>query len=331
MSDKPGVSYYYRAVDRNGKEGPLRCRRGTSQIEALHYHLRRLLHGAHNIGQRKAILLLAEYLGRWNSRQAARSHGEPWYQWYDFGKMEDIVELAAQCGVVEYPHLRLTSEYEVDPEHVFYAWPSTAEDDDAMEEGTGSTEDDEDIPSLQQDSDSEDEDVEMIEAGREREQQIENTVRDILRCSDRPKTRDELTRLGRNPNPSGPTPSQLPANGDDQLVTTQSLSMYEWSLLRDFGAKGRTVPNIQGADDYVKQWNAHARAAAARGLVDGCHYQLRKIDKQLAVDMSALQVTLASSSPSSSTHSTHLPPLLCVPPLCVHSASSSSSALSYCG
>jgi len=50
LSDKPGVSYYCRAVGRNGKEGPLRSRRGTSQIEALHYHLRRLLHGAHNIG-----------------------------------------------------------------------------------------------------------------------------------------------------------------------------------------------------------------------------------------------------------------------------------------
>ena len=67
---------------------------------------------------------------------------------------------------------------------------------------------DEDHPSLVEDSDSEDEDdVEMIEAGQDREQQIEDTVRSILRCSDRPSTRDELTRLGRTPNPAGPTPS----------------------------------------------------------------------------------------------------------------------------
>ena len=156
-------------------------------------------------------------------------------------------------------------------------------------------------------------------------------MRSILRCSDRPSTRDELTRLGRTPNPAGPTPSQFPAAGEDLLVTPKSLSRHEWSLLRDFGSKGWTAPSLNAADEYVRRWNAHAKAAAARGLVDGCHYQLRKIDKQLAVDMSALQVTLASSSPSSSTHSTHLPPLLCVPPLCVHSASSSSSALSYCG
>ena len=213
--------------------------------------------------------------------------------------MESIVELAAQCGVVEYPHLRLTSEYEVDPDHVFYAWPSTVEENDtAMDERADL---DDDLPSLVEDSDSEDDDdVEMIEAGQDREQQIEDTVRSILRCSDRPSTRDELTRLGRTPNPAGPTPSQKPAAGEDQLVTPKSLSMYEWSLLRDFGAKGKTAPSLNAAHDYVSSWNAHAKAAAARGSVDGCHYQLRKIDRQLAVDLTAFQVTPASSSSPSS-------------------------------
>ena len=299
LSDRPGVSYYYRATDRNGNEGPLRSRRGTSQIEALHYHLRRLLHGAHNVSQVKAVLLLAEYISRWNSRQAARSHSEPWYTWYDFGKMEAIVELAAQCGVVEYPHLRLTSEYEVDPEHIrhLYAWPAELD-----------TDVDESAPGLVDDTDSEEDedeaDAELAEEQRERArlhrdqlhqthenrlQQAQDTARHIAGSSDKPGTRAESSKMGADTNAAGPSKSQVPVNGDELLVTSGNLSMYEWRLLRTFDSRGLVAPTVSKADQYVTRWNGHSDAMAALGKADGCHYQLRKINKQIAVDLYTLQ------------------------------------------
>ena len=296
---------YYRVTGKDGKEGPLRCRRSTSQIEALHYHLRRLLHNAHNISQVKAVLLLAEYLTRWNTRQAARSLGEPAYGWYDFTMMEGIVELAAKCEVTEYPYLRLTTEYQFNPDHVFYVWPgevdsdAESDEDDTDDELDGDGDGDGDNIVMMTSNEPEEEvgldDEEQAET--DRECRIREAVEKIVRSTDKPLTRMEAAKLGVDPTPAAATtPSKVNPSGGVVLVVPGSMTIYEWRLMHLMEGKGYVAPSkTQGAAQYAKEWNLHAERAIMQGSNDGVHYELRKLNSNLAVNIYAIQTETANA------------------------------------
>ena len=302
LSDKPGVPLYYHAKGKGGKDGPLRCRRGTSQLEALHYHLRRLLHGAHNIGQIKAVLMLAEYITRYNSRQAHRSHGGPDYRWYDFGKMEKTVELAANCGVKEYPYLELTSEYAINTDDTFYVVKTASDENEGQgEEATVSSDDltgelDEDgnmneMPQLFSDGDDDDDedDAELGGVETEHERVVREEVARMVRSTTNPMTRAEAAKLGRDPTPASITPSQVNPSGGESLVVPGNLTVYEWRTMRLLAGKAMVASSLESAGPYVQEWNSRADRAAAQGRLDGVSYLLRRLNAEIAVKLSTIE------------------------------------------